>query len=418
MEEDHEWEDDTENIGALPSVWNEEEYKHYKEIFLEECVAPQGWWTAGRASAGITEITRGKKSVTDIGKLMDMGHSTVVDGSSWHQFTQKFIVDNATDILSAKVSVCLDKEQNSMASIIERLKAPLKNARAVMPWGGHNVIVTGKHDKYPILIQATTNNIRRGKSSLGVYDIGIEILGHPDAVEAVQNEIESSLDNTQLSQIKWWTQEQHGPVTRDMHLPPNKTVLRPEFYPDLGDPAKYLEEYLAAPESILMLSGPPGTGKTTLLRHLIVDHKLTAHVIYDEALMRNDKVFQSFLFDEDGDVLIIEDADTILSDRERDGNDMMSRFLNVSDGLIKLPNKKLVFTTNLNDFTRVDQALLRPGRCFGVLHTRALNLTEAQAAAKAASLPIPMEKREYTIAELFNQGKGGKVRSMGFGVRH
>jgi hypothetical protein len=29
-----------------------------------------------------------------------------------------------------------------------------------------------------------------------------------------------------------------------------------------------------------------------------------------------------------------------------------------------------------------------------------------------------MEKREYTIAELFNQGKGGKVRAMGFGVRH
>jgi ATP-dependent 26S proteasome regulatory subunit len=93
----------------------------------------------------------------------------------------------------------------------------------------------------------------------------------------------------------------------------------------------------------------------------------------------------------------------------------MSRFLNVADGLIKLPNKKLVFTTNLTDFARVDSALLRPGRCFGVMKTRELNLVEAQAAAKAAKLPIPIEKREYTIAELFNQGQGSKVRKIGFG---
>jgi ATP-dependent 26S proteasome regulatory subunit len=43
----------------------------------------------------------------------------------------------------------------------------------------------------------------------------------------------------------------------------------------------------------------------------------------------------------------------------------MSRFLNISDGLIKLPNKKLVFTTNVTNFENIDSALLRPGRCFG-----------------------------------------------------
>jgi len=145
---------------------------------------------------------------------------------------------------------------------------------------------------------------------------------------------------------------------------------------------------------------------------------MCAHVIYDEALMQNDSVFQSFLFDDASEVMIIEDADTILSAREQDGNKLMSRFLNVSDGLIKLPNKKLVFTTNINDFGKVDHALLRPGRCFGVMHTRALNLAEAQTAAKAAGLPIPVEKREYTIAELFNQGKKSQVRTFGFGARH
>jgi len=415
MEEEDERDDSIES-GEPPRILTDEEWKLYNRELFEEGVKTSMW---SPLAAAATFIQRGKdKSVTDIKKLFDVGHSTVVDGSNWHQFTQKFIVDTTTDILNCKITVCLDQAENPMPSIIERVKAQLTEARAVMPWGEQSVIVTGKREGHPILLMINANNFRRNKSTPGVYDITIDILGQPQAAERVKQEIENKLLRTQLSQIKWWTQEQHGPATRDMHLPPNKTILRPEFYPDLSDPAKYLESYLAAEESILMLSGPPGTGKTTLLRHLIVDYKLTAHVIYDEALMRNDKVFQNFLFDADGDVLIIEDADTILGDRERDGNDMMSRFLNVSDGLIKLPNKKLVFTTNLNDFTRVDQALLRPGRCYGVLHTRTLNLTEAQAAARAAGLPIPMEKKEYTIAEIFNQGKGGKVRSVGFGVRH
>jgi ATP-dependent 26S proteasome regulatory subunit len=119
-----------------------------------------------------------------------------------------------------------------------------------------------------------------------------------------------------------------------------------------------------------------------------------------------------------GDIMIIEDADTILMSREDNGNKLMSRFLNVADGLIKLPNKKLIFTTNISDFTKVDPALLRPGRCFGVMHTRLMNLVEAQAAAKAANMPIPMEKREYSLAEIFHQGRTQTVRSIGFGVRH
>jgi len=52
------------------------------------------------------------------------------------------------------------------------------------------------------------------------------------------------------------------------------------------------------------------------------------------------------------------------------------------------------------------------------MHTRPLNLTEAQAAAKVAGLPVPTEKREYTLAELFNQNKTRRIRTMGFGVRH
>jgi hypothetical protein len=36
-------------------------------------------------------------------------------------------------------------------------------------------------------------------------------------------------------------------------------------------------------------------------------------VIYDETIMEKDSVFQSFLFDKSGDIMIIEDADKILT---------------------------------------------------------------------------------------------------------
>ena len=78
----------------------------------------------------------------------------------------------------------------------------------------------------------------------------------------------------------------------------------------------------------------------------------------------------------------------------------------------------MIFTTNITDFGSIDAAILRPGRCFAIVHTRLLNLTEAQAAARVAGVPEPTEKHEYSLAEIFNQGKVTTVRSIGFGTRH
>lgn len=354
-----------------------------------------------------------------VSNLLNMPHSTVLDASASYQLSQKFIAENPGDIFYGRMPLVVSEDKYTLRQVVDKLKEPLTSARAVMPWSENNVVICGDQNSHPVLMFIHANsNRRRGKTSIGVLDMNIEITAHPDAVEAIKDFINSAFKEEKLAEIKWWTQGAHGDNSREIYLPKSQTEILPEFYPDLSDPAKYIADYIAAEESVLLIAGPPGTGKTTLLRHMIADHKLSAHVIYDELLMQKDSIFQSFLFDEHGDIMIIEDADTILNSREAEGNKLMSRFLNVSDGLIKLPNKKLVFTTNIVDFGKVDQALLRPGRCFGVMHTRALNLTEAQAAAKAAGLPIPLERREYTIAELFNQQKKAQVRTIGFGIKH
>ena len=290
---------------------------------------------------------------------------------------------------------------------------------------GNHVLFSGFHDGLPVLCWVQRNRGEEedytdwqngfDKPDNSVRSLHVGVLGHRDAIAHILSGLQEKFQNDKLAVIQWWYQSEHGKTTTATYLDALKTKLEPEYYPDLAEhPHEYLKRYLASDSAVLLMAGPPGTGKTTMLRHLICDFNLEAHVVYDENLMQSDQVFQKFLFG-GGDILIIEDADVILSPREGGDNLLMARFLNVSDGLIKLPNKKVVFTTNISDFGKVDQALLRPGRCFDVMKTRELDLSEAQKVASVAGLPTPMAKRTYTLAELFNQKQNPTVRRTGFG---
>lgn len=246
-----------------------------------------------------------------------------------------------------------------------------------------------------------------------IQEIEIILIANVGDTRFLSNEIKKRFHKEKYAAIKWWYEARGSAQSRVIYIDDPKTELRPEFYPDLGDPEKFIEDYLKSSASVLLMSGEPGTGKTTLLRSMIYNRNLRAAVIYDEKLMSQDYIFQDFLFG-DQDLLVIEDADKILSSRDEGSNPLMSRFLSVSDGLIKLPNKKMVFTTNIIDFHGIDEALLRPGRCYGLVQTRKLDLNESIAACKAAGLLPPIEKRTYSLAELFNRGQGAEVRRMGF----
>ncbi|NBW23488.1 MAG: ATP-binding protein, partial [Caulobacteraceae bacterium] len=141
-----------------------------------------------------------------------------------------------------------------------------------------------------------------------------------------------------------------------------------EMYPFLGSESieEYYNRFLESSASILLLIGPPGTGKTTFIRGLLYHSAMNAIVTYDDKILERDYIFARFIEDDVG-VMVIEDADSFLKPRA-DGNTMMHRFLNVGDGLISMKRKKLIFSTNLPSVNDVDDALIRPGRCFDILN--------------------------------------------------
>jgi hypothetical protein len=143
----------------------------------------------------------------------------------------------------------------------------------------------------------------------------------------------------------------------------------------------FVQRYLDSRETVLVLQGPPGTGKTRLLRAILAAlsrrKRDIAKVLYtaDRRTLETDEIYVDFLTGEH-DAFVIEDADHLLGARAN-GNVDLHRFLTVADGVVRAQGRKIIFTTNLHNIGDVDEALIRPGRCFAVLRTRALTIEEA-----------------------------------------
>lgn len=198
-----------------------------------------------------------------------------------------------------------------------------------------------------------------------------------------------------------WVYDNEG---HEISVPLNYRRALQSAYPWIDRPLhEYITDYLNSDACVLILLGPPGTGKTTFIKNVIHHSNGDAKVAYNTEVLDSDQFFAHFI-DGDENILVLEDADAFLSSRSS-GNNMMHRFLNVSDGLISASGKKIIFSTNLPSISDVDSALMRPGRCYDVIEFRALNRTEAQSVLQEADSSTTLgDGAEFTLAEIFNPG--------------
>jgi Cdc6-like AAA superfamily ATPase len=118
-------------------------------------------------------------------------------------------------------------------------------------------------------------------------------------------------------------------------------------------------------KGIILLHGDPGTGKTSYIKYLtsLVKEKDILFIPPSMAEILSEPSIVPFLMEHKNSILIIEDAERVIADREGNGSPAgVSNLLNLTDGILgDCLSIQIIATFNMKR-EKIDQALLRKGR--------------------------------------------------------
>jgi hypothetical protein len=176
---------------------------------------------------------------------------------------------------------------------------------------------------------------------------------------------------------------------------------------------------------LIVIEGPPGTGKTYLVKGIVsavkgaifilVSPSNLRHVFAPDFIPRLNRIRENYLeqheLKEAPTVIIVEDADELLVHRMADNMASVASLLNLTDGILgSLMDLYVIATTNSQGI-EIDEALKRPGRM--AAHIKTGNLSQEHAASIYRRL-VDNESVNYLgkpdLASIYAQAASAKGR--------
>ncbi len=180
---------------------------------------------------------------------------------------------------------------------------------------------------------------------------------------------------------------------------------------------------------VTILRGSPGTGKSTYVRHLLYGlketHRFYCLPISAYAMLSSPAYVDFWIAETDhhknvSKVVVIEDAEGLLVERGSDNQESLSNLLNIADGFLGDFLRLHVICTVNAAVSKLDPAIVRPGRLIATREFRRLTPAEAEALACTRGL-ILQPQADYSLAEIYNGFRLGEdstaeKRHVGFAV--
>ena len=154
-------------------------------------------------------------------------------------------------------------------------------------------------------------------------------------------------------------------------------------------------------EGLVILYGPAGTGKTTLLKKLIQENPKKEFILINSKDLENpdSEGYLEYFLENKNRVFILEDCEKLLLSRNQGGgSNQLVTILNMADGLLGSTLKTKFICTFNTDLRNIDEALLRKGRMRLKYYVGPLCLEKTRILANDVTI-----QKEMTLAEIYNQ---------------